>query len=66
MASELFLRMPGHYIRRAQQVSSAYFAEELAARKINAPTAQDIACAIIAIYRFTARQNFFDKASGLL
>ena len=25
-----FLQMPGHFIRRAQQVSSAYFAEELA------------------------------------
>lgn len=30
MLTELFLQMPGHYIRRAQQVSSAFFAEELA------------------------------------
>ncbi len=30
MLTDLFLRMPGHYIRRAQQVSSAYFTEELA------------------------------------
>lgn len=30
MLIERFLQMPGHFIRRAQQVSSAYFAEELA------------------------------------
>lgn len=30
MLTDLFLQMPGHYIRRAQQVSSAYFTEELA------------------------------------
>lgn len=30
MLTDLFLKMPGHYIRRAQQVSSAYFTEELA------------------------------------
>jgi DNA-binding MarR family transcriptional regulator len=30
MLTTRFLQMPGHFIRRAQQVSSAYFAEELA------------------------------------
>jgi len=29
MLTELFLQMPGHFIRRTQQVSSAYFTQEL-------------------------------------
>lgn len=36
MLTNLFLQMPGHYIRRAQQVSSAYFTEELADSELTA------------------------------
>jgi DNA-binding MarR family transcriptional regulator len=36
MLSDLFFQMPGHFIRRAHQVSSAYFAEELADSELTA------------------------------
>lgn len=46
MFTERFLQMPGHFIRRAQQVSSAYFAEELSESELT--SVQMVALAAIA------------------
>ena len=46
MFTERFLQMPGHFIRRAQQVSSAYFAEELSDSELT--SVQMVALAAIA------------------
>ena len=48
MLTELFLQMPGHFIRRAQQVSSAYFTEELSESDLTA--VQMVALVTIADY----------------
>lgn len=46
MFTERFLKMPGHFIRRAQQISSAYFAEELSDSELT--SVQMVALAVIA------------------
>lgn len=48
MLSEIFLQMPGHFIRRAHQISSAYFAEELADSELT--SVQMVALGTIADY----------------
>lgn len=46
MFTQRLLQMPGHFIRRAQQVSSAYFAEELSESELT--SVQVVALAAIA------------------
>lgn len=48
MLTDHFLQMPGHHIRRAQQISSAYFAEELADSELT--SVQMVALVVVADY----------------
>jgi MarR family transcriptional regulator, lower aerobic nicotinate degradation pathway regulator len=46
MLTDRFLQMPGHHIRRAQQISSAYFTEELADSELT--SVQMVALVVVA------------------